>query len=128
MTENKPALKQLIPTAKGMSMSFSGFTVEGVSNMLADFFISRGFTLGSGSKQNGVYETGSSGGRAVLGGFVKRQKYSVSVSGDENLSSAMIQSEMSGVSGSVLGVVRERKGREEMKSALQFFLQSVIKN
>ena len=126
MNENRPRLHQLILTDKGVNISIAGAPIQDVSNLLAEFFMSRGFILGSGIPSAGVYETGSKGARVALGGLTKRQKYSVSVWGDANLVNAIIQSEMSGASGSVLGVVRERKGRDEIKSALQYFLQSRI--
>ena len=128
MTDSHPTLKQLMPTEKGMNISISNTTIENVSNLLAEFFMAKGFVLGSGTITSGVYETGSAGSRVVIGGFAKRQKYSVSILGDASIVNAMVQSEMSGASGSVLGVVRERKGRDEIKSALQFFLQSRLSN
>lgn len=126
MNENRPKLHQLILTDKGVNISIAGAPIQDVSNLLAEFFMSRAFILGSGIPSAGVYETGSKGTRVALGGLIKRQKYSVSVWGDANLVNAIIQSEMSGASGGVLGVVSERKCRDEIKSALQYFLQSRI--
>ncbi len=126
MSEIRPLLQQVIPTDKGLNISISGVSIQDVANLLAEFFMMRGFTLGSGIPVSGTYEMGSKGARIALGGLVKRQKYSVSVWGDNKLVNAMVQSEMSGASGSVLGVVRERKGRDELKIALQYFLQSRI--
>lgn len=126
MSEIRPLLHQVVPTDKGLNISITGASIQDLANLLSEFFIMRGFTLGTGTPIAGTYETGSKGARVALGGLVKRQKYSVSIWGDNNFVNAIVQSEMSGASGSVLGVVRERKGRDEIKTALQYFLQSRI--
>lgn len=126
MNEIRASLQQVLFTDKGLNISIANAPIQDVANLLAEFFMSRGFILGSGTPLTGVYETGSKGARVALGGFSKRQKYSVNVWGNDNLVNAIVQSEMSGASGSVLGVVRERKGRDEIKLALQYFLQSRI--
>jgi hypothetical protein len=120
------ALLRVLPTEKGMEFSFGGMSDLDVGNFLGGFFLSRGFVLGSGSPIAGVYETGSAVGRAVLGGFVKRQKYSLNVWSDPSATHARIHSEMSGASGSVVGVVRERRGRDDIKTDLQWFVQSAF--
>lgn len=121
-----PTLLRLAPTDKGLEILFGGASDDFVAGLIGNFFNGRGFVLGSGSPIAGVYETGSAVGRAVLGGFVKRQKYSVNVWTDEHGTHARVHSEMSGASGSIVGVVRERKGRDEVKSALQWYLQSTM--
>jgi len=126
MSRIAPMLLRSMPTDKGMEFSFGGVTDADIANLIAQFFVSRGFTLGSGSPIAGVYETGSAAGRAILGGFVKRQKYSVNIWTDSTATHAIVQSEMSGASGSVVGVVRERRGRDEIKSALQWHVQSAF--
>ena len=119
-------LLRVLPTEKGMEFSFGGMSDLDVGNFLGGFFLSRGFVLGSGSPIAGVYETGSAVGRAVFGGFVKRQKYSLNVWSDPSATHARIHSEMSGASGSVVGVVRERRGRDDIKTALQWYVQSAF--
>jgi hypothetical protein len=126
MSRGSSMLLRSLPTDKGMEFSFGGVSDAAIANLIAQFFISRGFTLGLGSPIAGIYETGSAAGRAVLGGFVKRQKYSVNIWTDSTATHALVQSEMSGASGSVVGVVRERRGRDEIKSALQWHVQSAF--
>jgi len=126
MTFATPTLLSSAPTDKGLEILFGGASDNFVAGLIGNFFNGRGFVLGSGSPIAGVYETGSAVGRAVLGGFVKRQKYSVNVWTDEHGTHARVHSEMSGASGSIVGVVRERKGRDEVKSALQWYLQSAM--
>jgi hypothetical protein len=117
-------LLSLAPTDKGLEILFGGVSDGDIASLIGNFFMGRGFVLGSGSPIAGVYETGSAVGRALLGGFVKRQKYSVNIWTDEHGTHARVHSEMSGASGSVVGVVRERRGRDEVKTALQWYLQS----
>lgn len=126
MASGNPVLLRLMPTDKGMEFVFGGVDDSYVAGLIGNFFIGRGFILGSGSPIAGVYEAGSAVGRAVLGGFVKRQKYSVNVWSNEFGTHAIVHSEMSGASGSVVGVVRERKGRDDLKSALQWHVQSAF--
>jgi hypothetical protein len=119
-------LLSLAPTDKGLEILFGGVSDGDIASLIGNFFMGRGFVLGSGSPIAGVYETGSAVGRALLGGFVKRQKYSVNIWTDEHGTHARVHSEMSGASGSVVGVVRERRGRDEVKTALQWYLQSTM--
>lgn len=83
--------------------------------------------MDSGSPISGLYTTGSAGGRAVLGGLANRKKYNVNVWADSTQTYATVESAMTGASGSVLGVVRERKGRDEIKGQLHIFLQQFAK-
>lgn len=97
-----------------------------MAGLIENVFNGRGLVLGPGSPIAGVYETGSAVGRAVLGGFVKRHKYSVNVCTDEHGTHARVHSEMSGASGSIVGVVRERKERDEVKTSFQWYLQTAM--
>jgi len=121
--QSHPRLVQFMPLEKGAIVTFSGYSTFDVANIMSDFFISNGFNLDSGTSSVGVYSKGSGAGRALLGGFVDRKKYSLRIWVDQSFVNAQIESEMTGASGSVLGVVRERKGRDEIKDSLQFFLQ-----
>lgn len=126
MVPRAPALLHLAPTDKGVDLLFGGVNDSYAADLICSFFLGRGFVLGSGSPIAGVYETGSAVGRALLGGFVKRQKYSVNVWTDELGTHVKVNSEMSGASGSVVGVARERKGRDDVKLALQWYVQSAF--
>jgi len=127
MEAPSPHLLQVLPTEKGVNLVFIGFTAQDAGNILGDFFRLNGFSLKSGSSITGTYEKGSAGARVALGGFVDRKKYNVSVYSDADQTFAQVFSDMSGMSGSWLGVVRERKGRDEIKSLLQIFLQQFMK-
>lgn len=120
---DQPHLSQFLATDKGANLTFVGYSVNDVGNILRDFFMFAGFTMESGTPISGMYTTGSAGSRALLGGLANRKKYSVNVWADESQTYAKVESTMSGASGSVLGVVRERKGRDEIKGQLHMFVQ-----
>lgn len=122
-----PYLSQFNATDKGANLTFVGYSTEDVGNILRDFFLFSGFTMESGTPISCLYTTGSAGGRAVLGGLSDRKKYTVSVWADATQTYAKVESAMSGASGSVLGVVRERKGRDQIKNQLHLFLQQFAK-
>jgi hypothetical protein len=126
MSSVQPTLLRVQLTDKGVEFSFVGVYDGDIASLIGHFLLSRGFALGSGSPIAGVYETGSAVSRALVGGLVKRQKYSVNIWTDATATHAIVCSEMSGASGSVLGVVRERKGRDEIKNGLQWHVQSVF--
>ena len=126
MTE-QPHLSQFIATDKGVNLTFVGYSANAAGNILRDFFMSAGFTMETGTPLSGLYTTGSAGGRVLLGGLSDRKKYSVSVWADATQTYVKVESVMSGASGSVFGVVRERKGRDEIKGQLHMFMQQFAK-
>jgi hypothetical protein len=74
---------------------------------------------------NGTYGTGSSVGRAIAGGFVKRAKYDVRVSPTEDGSiQAGVTSAMSGAYGGAIGVLKERKQRARFVEDLKAYVSS----
>jgi len=124
---DQPHLSQFIATDKGANLTFVGYSANDAGNILRDFFMFAGFTMESGTPISGLYASGSAGGRVLLGGFSNRKKYSVSVWADATQTYVQVESVMSGASGSVLGVVRERKGRDEIKGQLHMFMQQFAK-
>jgi hypothetical protein len=124
---DQPHLSQFNATDKGANLTFVGYSVNDVGNILRDFFMFAGFTMESGTPMSGLFTTGSAGGRALLGGLANRKKYSVNVWADATYTYAQVESTMSGASGSVLGLVRERKGRDEIKGQLHMFMQQFAK-
>jgi hypothetical protein len=105
---------------RGAAFVFSGGTPEAVADEFERFFLAEGFALEEGTKLMGAYGSGSAKGRALGGGFVTRRKFDVRiVAGDRGLVEAAVISAMSGWSGSVMGVAKERKGRKAMNLALE---------
>ena len=108
-------------------MVFVGYSETDVGNILRDFFLFSGFAMESGVPTSCVYATGSAAGRVVLGGFSNRKKFEVRVWVDATNTLAQVESVMSGASGGLLGVIRERGSRDEFKSRLEVFLQQFAK-
>jgi hypothetical protein len=105
---------------RGAAFVFSGATPEAIADEFERFFVSEGFALEEGTKLMGVYGSGSSKGRALGGGWVNRRKFDVRIAaGDRGLVEAAVISAMSGWSGSLVGVAKERRGRKAMNLALE---------
>lgn len=90
---------------------------EAVADEFERFFIAEGFALEDGTKLMGAYGSGSAKGRAFGGGFVGRRKYDLRIAFvAEGPVEAAVISAMSGWSGSLVGVAKERKGRKALTS------------
>lgn len=124
---DQPYLAEFAATDKGANLTFVGYSANDAGNILRDFFMFAGFTMESGTPISGLYTTGSASSRVLLGGLSNRKKYSVSVWADATQTYAQVESVMSGASGSVLGIVRERKARDEIKGQLYIFMQQFAK-
>lgn len=124
LSEQAPKLKMTTfsPTQKGAEVDFTDATVVEVAGLVERFFVSSGFLLRKGTSEEGTYETGSGGVRLIAGGLVKRQKYNVTIAGADGHVHASVASGMSGASGSVVGIVREKQSRKTLVAALQAFL------
>jgi hypothetical protein len=92
---------------------------------MARFFEANGFRLEDGAAVNGTYGSGSAAGRALAGGFTKRKKYEVRITGIDDRVQVRVESAMSGWSGSLVGVARERNQRKEFVSRLQTHLTAM---
>jgi hypothetical protein len=110
------------PSEKGAEVDFQDCTPEDVAQLADRFLGAIGLNLEDGTVMQGVYGSGSKAGRAIGGGFVKRRKYVVSVSVTEGGVRLSMVSGMSGLSGSVVGLMRERKQRKEFVASLTSFL------
>ena len=105
---------------RGAAFLFSGATPDAVADEFERFFLAEGFVLEEGTKLMGAYGSGSAKGRALGGGFVTRRKFDVRIAaGADGQVEAAVTSAMSGWSGSVMGVAKERKGRKALNLALE---------
>ena len=93
---------------------------DAIADEFERFFVGQGYALEEGTKLTGSYGTGSAKGRAFGGGFVTRKKFDVRIAptADGHVEAAVI-SAMSGWSGSLVGVAKERKGRKALNLALE---------
>lgn len=82
-------------------------------------FMARGYKLEEGTMTRGVYGNGNAAARALLGGFVKRNKFSVSIEqsaeGGFNIS---LDKAMSGAMGGVMGVSKLNKEFDQIHQML----------
>lgn len=122
----KMRVHTFVPTKKGAEVDLLGCTREDVATAVERFFLAREFKLEAGNKFAGTYGIGSAAARVVLGGLVKRAKYSVRVEAGADATTdtvrLVVASEMSGMSGSLVGVGREQAQRREFIDSLRVFL------
>jgi hypothetical protein len=78
-----------------------------------------------GGGRESSWGRGSSLGRDVGGGLVRRAQYNVTVSETDEGVDLLIESAMSGWGGSALGVAREQNQRKVTTSRLQAYLGSL---
>lgn len=84
-------------------------SAEELADKVYALFVNRGYTLEEGTKLRGVYGNGSAVARAMLGGFAKRNKYSVSIDQTMNGYTISLDKAMSGVMGGAIGVSKMNK-------------------
>jgi len=95
------------------------------ANELADkvymMFVSQGYKLEEGTKLRGVYGNGSAVARALVGGFVKRNKFSVNIVQNANNGLNIIfDKAMSGFSGGVIGMSKMDKEFSRLQQMLYY--------
>jgi hypothetical protein len=111
------------PTDKGAEIEFSGCAPGDVARLIDSFFLSSGFKLEKGDAMVGTYGSGSGTARLLAGGFVGRKKYDVSVRPvDPATVHATIASTMSGASGGLIGMMKEKKQRAAFADELKAYL------
>ena len=121
MAEAQLRVISFTPTETGVDVLFSG-DLNAVAALVAQFFQTNGFRLEEGTSSAGVYGKGNKVARALLGGWVKREKFKVYVGTDGESVGVQIASPMSGWSGSAVGRSREKKARRVIAEQLHAFL------
>ena len=116
-----------LPTDKGAEGDFADCTDEEVANLMARFFEANGFRLEDGTSLNGAYGSGNSAARVMAGGLSSRKKYDIRITKLADGIRMTVNSAMSGWSGSLLGVARERGQRKKFLSNLQTYLSSPLR-
>ena|SRR5947209_5191553 len=123
MVEGRVRVLSFTPTEKGADVVLSG-DADRAAALIEQFFLANGFRLEEGTSAAGVYGKGNKVARALLGGWVKREKYDVAIGAQGDASAVGISSAMSGWSGSAVGRVRENKGRKLLAEELRTYLGS----
>lgn len=110
------------PSDKGADVEFVDCTTDDVARVAEQFLASVGLILEKGTTADGIYGSGSKVGRAIGGGVITRRKYVVAISaGDAGVRLSM-QSAMSGIGGSVIGLIREKRQRKRFVASLRAYL------
>jgi hypothetical protein len=109
---------------RGGTLTFSNASPEIVAEAFERFFDSHGFALEDGDRLNGTYGLGSRDMRLLAGGLAKRKKYDLHILTMEGGVQATVASAMSGWSGSLVGAMKEKRGRKEFNAQLrEYFSQ-----
>ena len=82
---------------------YENVSLEEMPKRLHRFFLSEGYKLESGNMESGVYGTGSHTMRILFGAFVKRYTFRFKFSGTGNTCRLELGTNMTGVSGGVIG-------------------------
>jgi hypothetical protein len=112
-------------TEKGVDVLFGAATIAEVHTLAANFLAARGFEREAGTLGRSTWGRGNAAARAVAGGLVSRAKYTVVISQTTDGVQLSFVSTMSGWSGSLLGVARERSQRKDFVDRLQVHLNSL---
>ncbi|HEV2685475.1 MAG TPA: hypothetical protein VGW79_02435 [Actinomycetota bacterium] len=121
MADSQIQVLSFTPTEKGADVLLSVDTSR-AATLIDQFFVASGFWLEEGTSSAGVYGKGNKVARAILGGWVKREKYNVSLTAQGEATQVTISSGMSGWSGSAIGRAREKKGRTAIVEDLRTYL------
>lgn len=125
--EEKMGKIVMVASEKGREsqmFEFSGTTPEEMADKVALFMARRGYRLESGDKLQGVYGRGSSAGHAILGPFVHRQKYNVTIARKGDNVALVVAKGMSGWGGGALSAKQVTKEMQEILTELQSFILS----
>jgi hypothetical protein len=84
--------------------------VDELAEKVFQLFSERGYKLEEGTKLSGIYANGSAAMRVLVGGFAKRNKFSVKiVQNAENTSMILLDKAMVGALGGAIGVSKLNK-------------------
>lgn len=89
--------------------SFEGTTEEAIASKVHELFTKDGYTLEEGSQLKGKYGKGSKIMRILLGAFVKRFAWEVTISTQGGLTTAALYKETKGYAGGAIGVNQVNK-------------------
>jgi len=107
------------PAAKGGTFSFQNAPPEMLASQVAAFFAQRGYRLESGTPFDGVYGKGSDLMRILLGGFVQRYKFQVTIQVQPPWVWLHLAKGMSGAMGGLLGYSAVNRESDQVLQGLQ---------
>lgn len=124
-TPPRTTVQNLVWLDDGAQFELTGVSPIDAAALMQQFMLGNGFSHDGGGPDHANYAKGSAAGRALVGGFVTREKYSVRVSPSHTGAHVLLQSSMSGFGGGVIGRSRENTSRNYMKGSLGAFLNSI---
>ncbi|MDP4797313.1 MAG: hypothetical protein NWQ27_05785 [Crocinitomicaceae bacterium] len=89
--------------------TFEGTTEDAIASKVNDLFIKDGYSLEEGTQLKGKYGKGSKIMRILLGAFVKRFAWEVTISTQGGLTTATLYKETKGYAGGAIGVNQVNK-------------------
>ena len=107
------------PEKKGGTFCFQGTNAAALASEVSAFFTRQGYKLEVGAPANGIYGTGSDLMRMLLGGFVARYKFQITIEPQDTHVWLKIDKAMSGAMGGLLGVSKMNKEVTRIMEALQ---------
>jgi hypothetical protein len=113
------------PTEKGARIQFADTSPQAAYWLIADFLTGGEYVRESGGLGKSTWGRGSSVGRALGGGLVRRSEYVVTIGEVGEIVHLLVESTMSGWGGSVVGVAREQSQRKAFGSRLHAYLNSL---
>ena len=107
----------------GFEATVAGISINEIARDIANIFCEEGYQLDSGTPVNGIYATGSSVNRILLGGFAKRSKFEINIYSDGPNTTVALSSGMTGMSGGILGVSRMKSETERIINLFKYRLK-----
>jgi len=89
--------------------TFEGTTEDAIASKVNDLYIKDGYSLEEGTQLKGKYGKGSKIMRILLGAFVKRFAWEVTISTQGGLTTATLYKETKGYAGGAIGVNQVNK-------------------
>ncbi|NOQ21848.1 MAG: hypothetical protein GQ565_04245 [Candidatus Aegiribacteria sp.] len=110
----------------GFKVTIISVSIDETARNVANIFFEEGYQLDSGTPVNGVYATGSSLCRFLLGGFAKRYKFNINIYSNAQNTTLVFSSGMTGFSGGLLGVSRMKTETERIMNIFKHKLRRRI--
>ena len=116
LNENAP----IITKAKAI-FNFSKLSDDILAEKLQKFLLGKGYKLESGTTKDGIYGKGSKIGRILLGAFVKRFAWNITIEHKNEMASLTLFKQAKGYAGGLIGVNQVNKEFNVIVNSLKQF-------
>ena len=106
-----------VMTRDSATFTFQGTTPEDISSKINHLFVKDGYQLEEGTEMKGKYGKGSKIMRILLGAFVKRFAWNVTVTNEGGMTKAVLFKETKGYAGGAIGVNQVKNEFKRLISA-----------